>query len=155
MFTLHWNNLFIQTISVHVYTIYTSIFLAVFSPLCVLVCVCRCLLLCICRYVLLITHKCLECSASVWRFFRSPHDHRLEDVELEVSVASSDGDGHMIPEHLSRHHSQRLTLRGVHLPWDTHTHTREQRHSSGVVCDSLQLLRIKYNGKQTQNTLCV
>ena len=43
------------------------------------------------------------------------YHHGFEDVQLKVSVAASDGDGHVVPHHLGCHHGHGLALGGVHL----------------------------------------
>lgn len=58
-------------------------------------------------------HECVEADDT--------NDHRFEHVELEVSVAASDCDGHVVPHHLSSHHGHGLTLRGIHFTCFTHT----------------------------------
>lgn len=50
------------------------------------------------------------------------HDHRLEHVELKMSVAASNRHCDMVPHHLCRHHGYGLTLCRVHLAFRTILH---------------------------------
>lgn len=45
------------------------------------------------------------------------NNHRLEHVQLEVSIASSDGDSHVVAHYLSTDHRQRFALGRVYLAW--------------------------------------
>jgi len=41
--------------------------------------------------------------------------HRLEDIQLKLTIAAGDADCHVVTHHLCCYHRHRLALRRVHL----------------------------------------
>src|SRR5262245_56289634 len=45
------------------------------------------------------------------------NDHRLDDVELEMSTRPRNTNRNVVAHHVRRHHRERLGLRRIHLAW--------------------------------------
>lgn len=62
------------------------------------------------------------------------HHHWLENIQLEVSIAASHGNGDVIPHDLGSNHGHRLALGRVHLAFKRSARRVQIRHTHGFMC---------------------